>query len=412
MDVFVGRQPILDRSQRLFGYELLFRSGAGLNEFKLGEGSATPQLVSNSLLAIGFENIVGGRKAFINLDRDTLLSQLYTTLPRGQTVLELLETIQPDAEVIAACARARREGYTTALDDYTGDASFDGLLPFIDVVKVDFLLTTVEQQDRFVRDFRRRGITMLAEKVETQEEFQRARNMGYELFQGYFFARPAIVRGQRIPATKYTCIQILNELRRPELDFDRLEKLIRVDVGLSFKLFRYVNSARFSTSSEIRSISHAFAVLGEQAIRQWMVIAALPSLARDKPGELVTLSLIRARLCELASAAAEFHNRSQAFLAGLFSLLDGLLDLPLEEALAQINVDPAVRTALLHPSEDDPLGCVYLLVRAFEAADWDRANRLAARLRLDPSSMATFYSESLLWAQETLQFASPDMNAA
>ena len=404
MDVFVARQPIFDRTRQLFAYELLFRSDSDSNEFDGSEAaSATTQLIAHSLLSIGWQKILDGKQAFINFDRSLLLAGLHTVLPKENVVLEILESVTPDEEVVAACRELHSQGYTIALDDFVDHPSYQPLLEMAKLIKVDIRATPIEEQERLLRTYQPRGMAMLAEKVETPEDFAWARRAGYDFFQGYFFARPALVRGKQIPAAKVTCLKVLTEMQRSDLDFERLEKLISEDVSLSYKLLRYSNSALFSRYSEIRSVRQALAMLGEINIRNWVALATLPAMADDKPGELVTHSLVRARFCEHLAQAAGISEYKLGFLMGLFSLLDALIDTPLEEALKQVSIVPAISQALLGASQtQDAFGDVYSLACRYEVGDWTAVAALASRLQIKVSEIGEAYAESTLWAQRAL----------
>ena len=404
VDVFVARQPIFDRARQLYAYELLFRSDDVHNQFDpIESGSATTQVIANSLLTIGLENVACGKKAFLNFDDKLLTGGLRSMLPQETVVLEILESVEPSDELIAACHELKKQGYVFALDDFVERPSFEPLTHIAEVIKVDMRATSKPEQVRLLETYRPRGIAMLAEKVETHEEFEWALNAGYDYFQGYFFARPAILRAHQIPVSKMNCLRLLREMQNSELDYDRLRTIISQDVSLSYKLLRYVNSALFARHGETRSISHALARLGEDAIRHWIALAALPVLAKEKPGELVTHSLVRASFCERLSRLAGLVDHGQAFLMGLFSLLDALIDLPLEQALHQTGVEPLISGALLRTAaQDDPLLCIYALVCQYEVADWKAVSASASKLRTSVSCVCQAYSESTLWAQQAL----------
>jgi EAL and modified HD-GYP domain-containing signal transduction protein len=408
MDVFVARQAIFDRVRQLYGYELLFRSSGERNEFDgSAHDSATMQVIANSLLSIGLENLVCGKKAFVNFDRAVLMSGLHSMIPPGDLVVEILESVEPDRDLLSACRELRRQGYMIALDDFVRHPRFEPLTEIAGVIKVDMRATPRSEQDQLLRTYKPRGIAMLAEKVETSEEFDWARSAGYDLFQGYFFTRPVVVRGQQIPAAKLVCVQLLRELQRPELDFARLRELISRDVSLSYKLLRYVNSALFQRLTEIHAIDQALALLGESSIRSWAAVAALPELARDKPGELVTLSLVRARFCQHLAELAGFGDRHLAFLMGLFSLLDALLGLPLGEALSQAGVEPVIRRALLGEAPGaGEFGDIYRLVLHYESGDWAAVGAAAAKLGVQHAYIGKAYAESTSWADNILRAAS------
>ena len=408
MDVFIARQPILDRQRQLYAYELLFRSDACHNAFDGGDGAAaTVRVVANALLAIGLESLLCGKKAFINFDRSLLLGGLHSVLPPEILVIEVLETVEPDGEVLAACLRLSKQGYALAMDDFVPDARWEPLARLAKLIKVDLLATTRPDQERLLRKYQPPGIAMVAEKVETQEEFQWALGAGYDYFQGYFFARPETVRGRRIPAVKLTCLRLLAEVQQAEPDFDRLETLISSDVSLSYSLLLYVNSALFSRAAEIGSLRRAIAVLGQEGVRHWAVLAALPMMAKDKPGELVTLSLVRARFCECIAGLARMAQPNLAFLMGLFSLLDGLIDLPIREALAKVHADAAITAALTETAPPgDRYRDVYQMARRYEAGDWDTAAALAATHGIQASQLGEVYAESVFWAQHALHATS------
>jgi EAL and modified HD-GYP domain-containing signal transduction protein len=404
MDVFVARQPIFDRERQLFAYELLFRSDDVVDKFDAADsGSATTHVIANSLLTMGLENVACGKKAFLNFDYALLMDGLHSMLPAETVVLEILESAEPSSELIAACRVLNQQGYTLALDHFVGHTRSEPLTQIAKMIKVDVRTTSKEEQTRLLATYKPSGIQLLAEKVETPEEFEWAHKAGYDYFQGYFFARPAVLRAQQIPASKMNCLRLLREMQESELDYERLNTIISHDVSLSYKLLRYVNSALFARLGETRSITQALARLGDDAIRHWVALAALPVLAKDKPGELITHSLVRAKFCERLSQSAGVAEPGQGFLMGLFSLLDALIDVPLEEALRQTGVEQIISGALLGTApENDPFSRIFALVGRYEAADWEAVSASATKLAIKRSSISQAYSESTLWAQQAL----------
>lgn len=404
MDVYVARQPIFDRKRQVYAYELLFRSAAERLEYDGADSfSATVQVIANSLFAIGLENLLGGKKAFLNFDRALLIGGLAAVLPSETLVIEVLESVEPDDQVVAACRSLREQGYTIALDDFTPHPRFDPLVELSGIVKLDLRTTPRDEQERLLRIFSRRGISVLAEKVETQEEFDWALKAGYDYFQGYFFMRPAVVRGHRVPAAKISCLRLLSEIHKADLDLPKIRSIVSQDVSLSYTLLRYANSALFHFRTNIRSIEHALALVGETGIRHWAAISALPLLAKDKPGELVTLSLVRGRFCEHLARVTGYPEPPQAFLTGLFSLLDALVDEPLEEALGRASIHGTIRDALLATSPSGLLYQTLHLVRDYEMADWNSVAALARELNISGETVTEAYAESILWARQTLR---------
>jgi c-di-GMP-related signal transduction protein len=406
MDVFVARQPIFDRSRKVYGYELLYRSDQANNRFDGTEStSATKQVISSTVLSIGLENILGGKKAFVNFDHRLLSDGFYLNLPPEATVIEILESVAPTSDLIALCHSVREQGYTIALDDFVFSPQFEPLTRLAQLIKVDMRVTDRAEQERLLSTYRPRGIALLAEKVETYQEFEWALAAGYDYFQGYFFARPSVIQSQQLPASKLTCLRVLSEMQKADLDLKRLEALIRGDVALTYKLLRYVNSALFRRNAQIQSIEHALVMVGSDYIRRWAALATLPMLATDKPSELATLSIVRARFCESLIKLAGTKLQNEAFLMGMFSLLDALLDRPLDEALLAVSVGPDITKALLGTAPgENTLARIYRLSRRYELGDWDEVEKLAEACGFQPLAAAgDAYVEATTWAEQMLR---------
>jgi len=399
--VFVARQPIFDRHLRVWGYELLFRSSATQATFDgTSASSATTQVVSNSMLSIGLDKMLHGKQGSINFGREMLLQDWYSVLPKERIIIELTEDIEPDPEVVAAVRAMRAQGYRIALDDFQPGIKMEPFIELAHIIKVE-INTPRARQESMLREFRGRGIKMLSEKVETDADYRWALRAGYEYFQGYFFARPMIIAGKQIPANKLQCLQLMQEALRPELDFTRLTALVSQDVSFSYKLMRYANSAHFGRQVKIQSIRRALVALGECGIRKWIAIAALPIIAEGKPAELITQSLVRGRFCELLGQASGQGVEDQAFLVGLFSMLDVLLDRPLEDTLAEMGLAPSLDAVLRgQASEESVLNRIYTLVQRYEMADWDEVERLADDLGTAPELVGEAYRNALPWADE------------
>jgi c-di-GMP-related signal transduction protein len=405
MDVFVARQAIFDRDSRVYAYELLYRANAGCDKFNRNdEDGTTLDVLAGSLLTIGLNSIAGGKKAFINFGRNLLVDGLVSILPKESVVIEVLETTEPDAEVVNCCRKLRDLGYTIALDDFVGDARFEPLIATAKIIKVDLRLTSRAEQERLVTTYQPRGIAMLAEKVETREEFEWAASLGYDYFQGYFFARPAILSRREIQPVVVTCLKLLHQLQNPEIHFKELEDLISKDVALSYKLFRYVNSALLSRGGTVDSIRSALVYLGEDGIRRWATVATLPRIADQRSEELVVCAMVRARFSENLARLAGDPRASSAYLIGLFSLLDALLDQPLEEALREVGLAPWINEVLLGtPGADRLLAGIHTLMRSYEAGDWEQVQQSAQSLGLTNAAVAGAYVDSTEWANHTLR---------
>lgn len=402
MEVFVARQAIFDRRLKVYGYELLFRPCRDSSAAGTADSSASLQVITNSFFSIGMERLLAGTRAFINFPQDLLADERTFSLPASSTVIEILETVRPEPAVVDACRVLREKGYVLALDDFSHLKGWDRLANLVSIIKVDFRATTEGEQKALVERYSGRDICMLAEKIETQEEFERACKMGYHYFQGYFFARPVIVSRREIPGSKLGYLRILQEIHRPDMELFALEALIQRDVSLASKLLRYINSSIFGWINPVHSIRQALALLGEQEIRNWVSLVALPTLASDKPDELIRTALVRARFSELmAQWAGIGHRKADLFLIGLFSLLDAMLSRSLPEILGEMRLGGDIADALLGTAaHNEPLAGVYALVREYEAGDWSALAETAGRLRVPTEIIADLYLEAVAWSDQ------------
>ncbi len=402
MEVFVARQAIFDRRLKVYGYELLFRPRQDATCSGTADSAASLQVITNSFFSIGMERLLAGTRAFINFPQDLLTDERIFSLPTDKTVIEILETVKPEPAVVDACRALREKGYVLALDDFSHLKGWDRLANLVSIIKVDFRATTEAEQRALVERYAGRGICMLAEKVETQEEFERACKLGYHYFQGYFFARPVIVSRREIPGSKLGYLRILKEIHQPELELIALEALIQREVSLASKLLRYINSSIFGWINPVHSIRQALALLGEQEIRNWVSLTALPTLASDKPDELIRIALLRARFSELLAPWAGIgHRKADLFLIGLFSLLDAMLSRPLAEILDEMRLGGDIAGALLGTAPlETPLAGVYAMVRQYEIAGWTGLADIAARLRVPTEIIVDLYLEAVSWSDE------------
>jgi len=391
MEVFVARQPIFDRQQKVYAYELLFRSGFEQNFFDHSDGdSKTKQVLTNSFLSIGMDTLTNGKKAFINFTRKLLLDQVASFFPKDIMVIEILENIEPDAEIISACKELKDLGYLLVLDDFVFAPGYENLIDLVDIIKVDFLQTHGIERGNVIHNIGQSRIKYLAEKVETREDIEQAVDFGYSYFQGYYFSKPRIIAGKDVPSYKLNYLQILNEINQPEVDFDELEKVLKQDLSLSYKLLNYLNSPYFGFDNKIRSIKHALSLLGIRESQKWLSLFALQIIGKDKSQELLALSLIRANSCEMIAAPTGNKNRaSELFLMGLFSLIDALLDQPLADILAKLPLADDIKKALL--GEKNQVRDVYELVVSYEKGNWANFSQYASKLGLNEMELIDIF---------------------
>ena len=400
MKKFVARQPIFDPHQKVYAYELLFRSGMD-NFFEASDpDQASTSVIVDSLLLMGMEKLTGGDRAFINCTRNVLIKGYAALLPKDKVVVEILESVEPDDEVVGACLRLKRAGFMLALDDFIYEERLEPFLPLIDFVKIDFRETTEMDRRALVEKLSPRGIKMVAEKVETMSELHQASEMGYTYFQGYFFSKPEIIVAKDIPGYKLNYLRVLQAVNQPEINLVELENIIKLEASLTYKLLRYLNSAFFGFRTEIRSIHHALALLGEEELKKWASLIAMAAMGADKPPELVVSVIVRAVFCESLAPRIGMMNRSNdLFLLGMMSLIDAVLDRPLPEILEKMPISHEVKEALL--GVENRFRDVYETVIAYEAAEWRSFAEKARKLNLDEETVPDLYLKSVEWAKNT-----------
>jgi c-di-GMP-related signal transduction protein len=393
---FVARQPILNREEQIFGYELLFRDGVE-NYFRAPDQDEASRSTLDSSILMGLDVLCGNRRAFVNCTRDVLLKDYITLLPSNQAVVEILETVTPDDQVLAACHRLKEAGYTIALDDFTIDDPRHALTDLVDIIKVDLKRTSLDAAAQLVQRYGPWRCRLLAEKVETREEFFAARKAGFLYFQGYFFCQPEVLATREIPANRLNYVRMLQAVSGEELDVREIEKLIKTEASLCYRLLRYMNSAAFAFSNEIHSVRHALSLLGEREVRRWVRLVATLGAGQKKSSELVLSALARGRFCEVLSPKVQ-RGDSDLFLLGLFSLMDTILETPMKVLLANVPVDQETKTVLLGGT--GRLGPVYQLMLARETGNWKDSGELAQQLHLSESEVAEAYWQAMQWARQ------------
>lgn len=391
---FVARQPILDRSQKVYGYELLFRNG--IEDYFNADPELAARSMLDSSLLFGLNTLCHNGRAFVNCTAEILLKDLVTLLPPNQTVVEILETVEPEDRVTAACKRLKEAGYLIALDDFAPGDPRIPLCEFADFIKIDIRATRPEERVGMLRRFGSPKCKMLAEKLETPHEFYQARNMGFAYFQGYFFCKPELVVGREVPANRLRHLRLLEMVSRAEIDLRELERLLKQEASICYRLLRYLNSPVFGFALEITSVRHAMAILGERELRRWIRLVVTVGAAEQGCSELVLMGLTRARFCELLSTRLKSSN--DLFLMGLLSIMDAILEIDMSTLLAQVPVDQETKTALLGQSSS--LRPLYQLMLAQESGEWAESSALAKRLNLTDEEVGNTWWQALTWAQE------------
>lgn len=402
-EAFIGRQAILDQKKNVYAYEILFRSGLK-NAFdpSLDGNVATQSVMVNTMLDFGMKKLVSDKKAFINFTEKNLLNRAPQLLPADSIVVEILETVQPTPAILEAVQELKDEGYKIALDDFVLLPGYEPLIDMADIIKVDFRITGDPEERKRLREILPGHVRLLAEKIETEEEFHQALEYGYVLFQGYFFCKPVVLHKKKLTSNALSQIRLLKEVNRQDFDFSAIINVISSDTNLVHKLLTYINSVGIGLTYHISNLRQAAVLLGSGGIRRWVTLISLQTFSEDKPPELFTISLLRAKFCELIAHEIKRPDLTPdtGFLLGMFSLLDVLLSQPMEEVLKEVGLSSELNAALL--GEDNILRHVLDLVIAYEQGDWDKVITCCRRENIPVEHLQPCYDEVLKW-YNTLQ---------
>ena len=396
--VHVARQAILDARGHVIGYELLYRGSVRDTACTVEGDVAGASVLTGAMLDLRLDTLTDGRTAFINVTRSMLINGIATLLRPSLAVFELREDITVDAEVIEACRALCESGYRLALDDFVPGSPAEALLPFVSHVKVDTLAIARDTVTELVRRLAPKGIAIIAEKVETREVFDWAREAGCGLFQGHYFRRPEMRSGGVVATRHVSHLRLLAALNQPALTIERLEDLVKQDAALSLRVLQCINSAAFPIRREVRSIGEALVLLGVGPIRKWASIWCLSKLSAGVTTELATVALLRARACELLGDEVSDASSGELFLVGLCSLLDVMLGRPMGEAIAELPLSDAARDALL--GRDNSLRRVLASVIAYEDGGWEDAVASAETIGALEPHLQQAYTGALIWAHE------------
>lgn len=389
---FMARQPIFDKRLRVFAYELLFRSGP--QNFYQVTPNASATVIADSISLFDLQSLTGHARAFVNVDELALRLGAPRLLPADRVVVEILETVTPTEEIVKICRELRDAGYTLALDDFVDHPRFAPLVELVQFLKVDFQLLDHDGRQRIAAKYGKNGISLLAEKVETEADLAEARHLGFSYFQGYFFCKPSMTETSAIPGNKLVYLELLNAVAPAELDYALVEEVLKREPSLLYRLLRYLNSPLLGLRREIHSVREALALLGEQEFRRWVSVFAIIALAGGKPPELIRTALTRAYFCEELSGPAQLADKkSSLFLMGLLSVTDALLDKPIADILRDLPIAQEVKTALVGGA--NRFHDVYDLLLALERAEWPQLNSCVQRLGCSEEEVPTVYESAI-----------------
>jgi EAL and modified HD-GYP domain-containing signal transduction protein len=394
---YFARQPILDLHGKVHGYELLFRDGP--HAVFRGDGDAATRTMIDNTVLFGLGRLTGNLPAFVNCTEEALTGRLVHVLPASMTVLEILETLDPSPALITACRHLKACGFRLALDDFTWKPGIEPLVEIADYIKVDFAIS--DEQDRRELLGRLRGVTvaLIAEKVETQEEYQQARNEGFTLMQGFYFCRPVLLRNYKVPANRLQHVEILRMLQDEAMDLHELTGLVKRDTSLTYRLLRLVNSPMCAMRQEVQSVQAALIAVGEETFRRLATLAITSEMNEGQPMELLRMAFVRGRFCELASVFCGLHPTEQ-YLLGLLSLLPAMLRVSMSNLTPLLPLRGEIRRAL--EGEKLPERALLCWLEAHERADWLTCDIVTEKRELNAADLLVCYEEALQWAQAAL----------
>ncbi|HUA98618.1 MAG TPA: HDOD domain-containing protein [Terracidiphilus sp.] len=392
---FAARMPILSRDETVFGYKLLFRTDFN-NYFPSVEGDVASRGVIDMSSLIGLDTLSNNLPAFIVTTRDTLVGEYLSLLPPDKVIAEIPDSVSADSETVQSCKRLKGAGYRIALGNYRAQDPRKELEGSADYLKVDIQMSSLADVSRLAGQYRGGGPRLIAEKIETREDFEFTKSEGFSFFEGYFFRKPEMMRARGVQSNRTVYLRLLGAVSKPVLDWKELEEIVKSDPMLYFRLLRYLNSAIFGLRCEVKTVGQALTILGDNEIRRWCRLSGMLELSKNKPSDLALAALVRARFAELIGARVD-RGDSDLFQVGLLSLMDAILEIPMREVLDGLPLDEGARTVLLDNA--GPLSTVYELILAVEAGVWRKVAALSYQLGLDLDFIARSQWDAMEWAQ-------------
>ncbi len=395
---FIGRQPIMDVKQQIIGYELFFRHSADAESAVFeDEFKAYSSVLMNTIGGMDMQWLLGDKLAFINVNEAMLTSEFLELMPPKRTVLEILRSVTPSAEVVARCQELRSLGFMITLDNPHLTPDSNALLQCADYIKIDIQSIDLVEVANVFNRLNVPPVKLIAEKVETDKQFEECKKIGFRLFQGFHFARPETFTAKVINASFDSVLNILNIVSQ-DSENKEIEAGFKRDAALSFKLLRYINSVGFGLSCEIQSINHALTILGRKQLYRWLTLLMVTAGENSTPPALMKTSITRGRLTELLGESYfEKHDRDNLFIVGVFSLLDAILKMPMEQVLEKIQLPETVTEALL--TREGIYGPFLQLTEACEDANSEKILELANLLQFDANKVNECHISALAWVE-------------
>lgn len=397
MLLYIARQPIFDQGRNILAYELLYRdSDTTVANFTNGD-TATQTVLSSSTLVASFEQLVDKKRAFINFTKNLIMNDTPLLFSKDHIGIEVLEDIIPDNAFVEKLRQLKEKGYILALDDFSPQYPYQDVIALMDIIKVDFRLTTPQEQQRAILKYQRPGLKFLAEKIEDITEFERAKEYGYHYFQGYYFAKPSVFRFKDVASLSQSHSDIMDVLENDAPNYHKLTSIIEKDVSLAYKLFKYVNSPLYGSAQKISSIEEALMLLGYENIKSWMYLLVLHSISFDQVDELVAIPLQRAKMLELMAEHCNLKEKSsELFLVGLFSMMDVLINNPIQNILKDLPLTEEAKEAILF--QQNMLGKPLRMAIAYEKGKWAEVEGLCTELHISNEIVSKLYLDAVKWS--------------
>ncbi len=398
MDIFLARQGIFNKDSNVIAYELLFRdSYKNFYNNSIDSIDATHQVIKN-MMAFGIDRLVDNKMAFINCDENILMEDILTLLPKEKIVIEILEIVEPTDEVLENIGKLKRMGYRFALDDVTCVDDMLKFLRYLNYVKIDFRLTDKEERAKIASVLHKLNIKILAEKVQNQEELDEAKELGCQLFQGYYFSRPSVISGKDIEINASIVMNLLNEVSKEEYSIEKIEKIMQSDVALMYKFMKFINSSSFGFLQEITSIKQAVMLVGQEQLRKWIFIIAYVDLSKNINSEYTNVSIVRGKFCELIMNEINPKKKNDAFMVGVFSDINIILNDNIENIIQDMPVSAEIKEAL--KGEQNELGYVLSLAKSYEDMNAEKICSLCDKMKIHNNKLNEIYMNSVAWANE------------
>lgn len=400
MALLFARQPIFDTKNNVFGYELLYRE-EGSTVYNCNDGDiATSSVMAAGFLSTGVSEISAKKKAFINFTENMLLHGVATLFPKEQIVVEILENIEPSPDVVSACRSLKAEGYIIALDDFVFRPGYEALIEIADIIKVDFMLTKTEFDRKYVvKQFKNKRIKFLAEKVESQYDFQMAIKAGYSLFQGYYFSKPVIQSSKGIPPAKMSHINLIKALDNKNTEFEDISRVIERDVAFSYEILKIANTSYYYRGNKITSVKQAAIRIGLDELKKWAFITILRKMGGESQDTVVNLSAQRAKALEIMSQKIGLNDRKMEFFTlGILSMIDVLTGCPMEMVISELSISEDFKQLLLGKLDEGKIYVCYSIMLAYEKGEWDQIYAFAKKYAINVEDIAEAYFEAVIWA--------------